>query len=110
MLPPFSPINGIVLYKSEQTRNTTQGEQKMSRFTVKDLCEAVEEYNRRMLEEGARIQFHVAGRNGYQAVDEYKTDGKGKWLSTRCLNVGCGTSREVNEYCNTRFYQIINAL
>lgn len=81
-----------------------------SRFTITDLREAVEEYNRRLLEEGARIQFREHGRNNYQAVDEYDTDEHGVALTSSSRNVGCGTSREVNGYCDTRFYNIINQL
>lgn len=82
----------------------------MSYFTITNLREVVAEYNSSLLEHGVGLQFFIHGRNGYQAVDEYQTDSKGKWISTVCENVGCGTSREVAGYCKERFNHILNTI
>lgn len=77
------------------------------RFTVKDLEENVKHYNQIMAADGVMKRFIVSGRNGYQAADEYPVDGNGDRIGTHVdRNVGCGTSREVNAYCESRHYEL----
>jgi hypothetical protein len=77
---------------------------KRSKFTIADLRKNVEEINESFKDLGINKVFVINGRNGYQAVDAYEmVDGKLEC----CTNVGCGTSKEVNDYCWGSYRQIV---
>lgn len=68
------------------------------RTTIKELRYAVETINEYLEADGILLRFEVQGRNGYQAVDEYKVNADG--TSGGCTRmIGGGTSREVIGYC-----------
>jgi len=67
----------------------------MNRFTISDLRAKIADCNTQLEPIGYKIR--EGGRNGYQAADLYKIGG-----GSGCLrNVGCGTSREVAQYCES---------
>jgi hypothetical protein len=81
------------------------------RFGPKQLEESVQRYNEAMAADGVLKRFVVGGRNGYQAADEYTVDADGNRIGSGVdRNVGCGTSREVDRYCEIRHYQLRNAV
>jgi hypothetical protein len=76
----------------------------MKRFTVRDLRQAVDRYNRFLCGSGSNWFFVESGRNGYQAVDLHYTNESGSDVCQRML-VG-GTSRE----CQAETFQEYNRL
>jgi hypothetical protein len=78
----------------------------MRRFTVTDLRAGVERLNNQLAEAGALIRYIVAGRNGYQATDEYPVDADGNRIGTHVNRmVGSGTSRETFQETETACLQ-----
>lgn len=67
------------------------------RFTVTDLRLKITELNNHLTEHNIKWQLVDHARNGYQAVDRYAINPDGTVESG--YNVGCGTSREVAQYC-----------
>ena len=61
-------------------------------YTVKNLRDDVNTYNRYLVESGSAYYYRESGRNGYQAIDQYTVDLDG---DARCNSfVAGGSSRE----------------
>lgn len=82
----------------------------MSRYTIANLRADIQEVNERLIEAGSKLLAEENPRNGYQAVDAYTVDDNGQRVGTGVNNIGCGTSREVNDYLQGWFYNEINRL
>jgi hypothetical protein len=81
----------------------------MTRFTPTNLQNVVDNRNLDLHLAGSTKRFEMQGRNGYQAVDEYSVDASGNRIGSGVdCNVGCGTSREVYQYVESRYYQLVN--
>lgn len=82
----------------------------MSRITIATLRNHVALSNETLADSGSNFVLVERGRNGYQAVDLHWVDQDGK-LSTACArNVGCGSSREVINYCRNELDNMIGVI
>ena len=67
----------------------------MARYTITDLRDYVKNVNGWMAEINSDIRFETNGRNGYQAVDQYRVDENGDRIGSGVdRNVATGSSRE----------------
>lgn len=79
------------------------------RFTVKDLRAEIADINESFENYGVSVRFIVAGRNGYQAVDEYPVWPDGSRRGTYVnRNICCGSARECARASRDEYYTIIN--
>jgi len=79
------------------------------RITTRHLNELAESLNQQLEEKGSLLRIEIGGRNGYQAADCYRVDESGKRIGSGIeRNIGCGTPREVCNYCKQWFWIELN--
>lgn len=78
-------------------------------YTITDLRATIEEFNGRLEKDKFSFRFREAGRNGYQAVDEYFVHADGTPHADGSVrNVCCGTSRECSNALRAYYYARYN--
>jgi len=78
---------------------------KRARYTLSVLRGVIAEINDSFEEHGFAVRYREAGRNGYQAVDEYYVYPDGTPMAAGAVrNICCGTSRECGDAAWQAYY------